>query len=265
MKVYISVDMEGIAGVSAWEDVNRTSSTYERYRKQMNLEALAAIRGAIGAGAKNITVKDAHATGRNLYFEDLPSQVSLINGWSGCPSSMVQGLDSSYDALIFIGYHAPAGSNGNPLAHTMSSRKVHEMRLNGQRTSEFDLHATLASEIGVPVAFISGDETICLHAKDKVPSMQYFAALKGVGNSSICASPSLAISSIEELVKQSLEAKNIHLYPASKNYSLEVDFVDPQDAYAASFFPGAEQSSERTVVIRSSKFFDVMTFIKFSL
>jgi D-amino peptidase len=266
MKVYISVDMEGVTGVSAWEDVNSKSKTYERYRSQMNKEALAAIEGCLEAGAKEIVVKDAHATARNLFFPELPDGVKLINGWSGCPGSMVQGIDSSFDALVFVGYHSGAYSGANPLSHTMSSRKIFEMTLNGQRVSEFDIHAVLAAEYGVPCVFLSGDDNICNHSRSQIPSISTYSTLEGVGNSAISKSPNIAITQIRSLVKDSLKTlDSTALYPVSSEYELSIKFIDPQDAYRASFYPGAEQRDDRTVTLKSTKIWDSLTFLKFNL
>ena len=98
MKVYISADMEGVTGVTHWDDVDHSKSVYSRFQKQMSLEVSSACKGALDAGANEIWIKDAHDTGRNILAEILPKGMKLIRGWSGHPYSMVQELDDSFDA-----------------------------------------------------------------------------------------------------------------------------------------------------------------------
>ena len=105
MKVYISADMEGITGVTNWEEVDHNKSAYSQFQKQMSLEVAAACEGAIRAGAKEIFVKDAHYSGRNILPSYLPKRVKIIRGWSGHPYSMFQEIDSSFDAIMLVGYH----------------------------------------------------------------------------------------------------------------------------------------------------------------
>ena len=157
MKVYISADMEGITGVTHWDEVEHEKpSAYNQFQERMTEEVLAACNGAIDVGAKEIWVKDAHYSGRNILAEKLPANVRLIRGWSGHPYSMVQELDESFDALLMVGYHSMAGYGGNPLAHTMSSAKIDSIYINDQQASEFLLHGNIAAKLGVPLAFVSG-------------------------------------------------------------------------------------------------------------
>ena len=120
MKIFISADIEGVNNILSWDETGIDSSEYNYFRKQMTDEVRAACLGAKQAGVTDILVKDAHDWARNLILSDLPEFVKLHRGWEGCPCSMMAGLDQSFDAVIFIGYHSPAGSDGNPLAHTMN-------------------------------------------------------------------------------------------------------------------------------------------------
>ena len=114
MKVYISADMEGVTGVTNWEEVDHNKPAYTQFQKQMSLEVAAACEGAISAGAKEVLVKDAHYSGRNILPSYLPKRAKIIRGWSGHPYSMLQEINSGFDALMFLGYHSRAGSGGNP-------------------------------------------------------------------------------------------------------------------------------------------------------
>ena len=119
MKVYISVDIEGVAGITHWDETNKAHADYPEFREQMTGEAVAAIEGARAAGATEIWVKDAHETGRNLITSMLPDGVTLIRSWAGHPLCMVQELDGTFHAVMMVGYHAAAGSEANSLAHTL--------------------------------------------------------------------------------------------------------------------------------------------------
>ncbi len=190
MKPYISVDIEGVAGITDWSEATPTDGACPAFQHLMTQETLAACQGALAAGATEIFVKDAHWFGRNLKSEDLPAEVTLIRGWSGSPLFMVQELDNSFTGAAFIGWHARAGSEGNPLAHT-GTTKINEIRLNGEPMSEFGLHVRMANALGVPVVFISGDEEICAEAHQYNAHIQTCPLLRGIGASTVYAGPHL--------------------------------------------------------------------------
>ena len=154
MKLFISADIEGITGIGHWNETDKSfPNEYAWFQKQMTAEVAVAAEAAIEAGATEILIKDAHDSGRNLILDELPEMVHVVRGWAGHPLSMVQEVDDSFDAIMFIGYHSRAGQNTNTLAHTMSSARIARMTLNGQDMSEFYLHALAASYYGVPSYF----------------------------------------------------------------------------------------------------------------
>jgi D-amino peptidase len=120
LKVFISIDMEGVTGVANWEDVSRDGKDYDLFRKTMTLEANAAVEGAAAAGSTEIWVRDSHGSARNLLPELLDRRATLVRDWSGGPKSMMEGIDETFDAAIFIGYHAKAGTPDSLLEHTSS-------------------------------------------------------------------------------------------------------------------------------------------------
>jgi len=159
MKVYISVDIEGVTGVTAWSETELGNSDYAQFALQMTKETTAACEGAIAMGASEIFVKDAHDSARNIDMTKLPKCVKLSRGWANCPDSMMAGIDETFDAAIFIGYHAGAGYDGNPLSHTMNTNNNY-MMVNGEMASEFVLNSYAAARYGVPVVFVSGDKML---------------------------------------------------------------------------------------------------------
>ena len=267
MKIYISADMEGITGVTHWDEVEHNKpSVYTQFQERMTKEVVSACKGANDAGAKEIWVKDAHYSGRNILSEQLPENVKLIRGWSGHPYSMVQELDDSFDALLMVGYHSMAGKSGNPLAHTMSSSKLDSVFINEQQTSEFFLHGNIAAKHGVPLVFVSGDAGLCEEVKDVSPNTTTHATMVGVGDSTINIQPETSRKAIREKVKVTLSSnlkKCIWTHPDS--FSLEVRFIKQQLAYRASHYPGATLLDAKTVTFEASDFDDIMRFMLFTV
>ena len=149
MKVFISADIEGVADlVSFAEAGNENPQLYTRGMEQMSREVGAVCRGAIAAGAEIVTVKDAHGGGMHTFHEYLPEQAQLIRGEMRSPYSMIGNIDGSYDAVIFVGYHDAAGQDGNPMAHTISSRRIREITINGVPAGEFHLFSYAAMGLG---------------------------------------------------------------------------------------------------------------------
>jgi D-amino peptidase len=144
MKVFISADIEGITGVTHWQEIEHGQAEYQVAREQMTAEVAAACEGALQAGAQEIWIKDSHDTGRNLIANKLPREARLIRGWSGHPMMMLQELDSSFQAVLLVGYHSGAGAGKSPLEHTMDGSSLTAVKINGRSISEFmiDLYNT---------------------------------------------------------------------------------------------------------------------------
>ncbi|MGH2723682.1 MAG: M55 family metallopeptidase [Actinomycetota bacterium] len=164
MKVFISVDMEGASGVTDPEDVMPQGMEYQRCREFMTGDANAAIAGAFDAGAEFVQVNDSHWIMRNLLVDKLDRRARHIKGFSK-PMCMVQGLDDSYDAAVFVGYHACAGTEGGVLDHTLLGKEVMNVYLNGEPMGETRINAAIAGQYGVPVALVAGDTAVCEEAK----------------------------------------------------------------------------------------------------
>lgn len=264
MKIFISVDIEGVAGITDWSEARKSSDEYKYFAEQMTREVKAACKGANKAGTDEIWIKDAHGSGRNINASKLPENTKLIRGWSGHPFSMVQELDETFDALIYIGYHSWGGSNYNPLAHTIDSSKVDNIKINGEYVSEFLLNSYAAAYVGVPVVFISGDKGICEHANGINKNIKTVPISEGVGNSTISIHPDLAIGLIEEGVEESLKgdlSKNKITLP--EEFNLEISYMVQGAAYEASFYPGAELIAPKKVKFYSKDYFEVLRAIMF--
>ena len=264
MRIYVSADIEGVAGISAWAEASKGQGDYPEFRRQMQAEVNAACEGALVAGATAITVKDAHGSARNLSPGELPPPAQLIRGWSGHPFAMVQDIDETFDALVCIGYHSRAGAGGNPLAHTLSSRKVSEIRLNGTPASEFRLHALAATLVGVPVAFVSGDATLCEEVDASAPLAHSFTTKWGEGASQQSIHPAEAVDGIRRGVAAALaDPLALEPMPLEPPFVLEVDFKAHPDAYLGGYYPGAERIAPHSVRLATDDYFEVLRALLF--
>jgi D-amino peptidase len=169
-KVYISVDLEGISGVNADDQTSAGQPEYGRARKLMAEDANAAIRGAFGGGATDVLVNDSHGSQRNLLPEDLDPRARLITH-SFKRHGMMEGLDETFDAVIFVGYHAKADAPRGLFAHT-GSGVVRDLQINGRSVGEGGMNALLAAWYGVPVVVVSGDDVAVAEVKEAVPSIR---------------------------------------------------------------------------------------------
>lgn len=264
MKVYISADIEGISMVTNWDETELNLPDHEAAAKQMTREVLAACEGAIACGADEIIVKDGHDSARNMTFEEFPDEVTLIRGWTNTPESMVAGLDESFDAVIFIGYHSGAGFNGNPLSHTMNLDNNY-LKINDRMAAEFDMNAYVAAYYNVPVVFLSGDQQLCDHAKEIAPNMESVGVKWGWGNATYNMSCSKACSAIKQGVINGLNKKNQCLIETPDHFAMEINFKECVHALRSSFYPGAEQIDSRTVRFTGKDIEEMMTARMFML
>ncbi len=258
MKVYISVDIEGITGVTDWDETELGHGEHIWAREQMTKETIAACEAAIEAGATEIVVKDAHDSARNLDISKLPKGVQVIRGWASSPESMMAGIDESYDATIFVGYHSAAGDDGNPLAHTMNSSKATYIKINGELASEFWMNSLVSAYYKVPVVFLSGDKMLCEKSKKLVPNLEIVAVKTGIGDATFNMHPSLACESIKEGVIKGLKNRDKCQVETPEELKLEIRFRRHQDAKRASYYPGVKQIDAHTIEYMAKDIEDLM-------
>lgn len=183
MKVYISVDIEGITGLVSWSQCSRPdgkSFDYAFARRMMTHDLNAAIRGARSAGATEILIKDSHGNSKNLLIEDLEPGVRLVSGHGSRTDGMMQGIDATFDAAILIGYHAMAGTLGGVMEHTITGG-VHRLFVNTQECGEMGLSAGVAGAYGVPIVAVSSDAAGCAEASALIPGVATAATKTGYG------------------------------------------------------------------------------------
>ena len=264
MKIFISADIEGVTGIAAWEEARKDVAANAEFRQQMTAEVAAACEGALEAGATEILVKDGHGSGRNIMAARLPRGARLIRGWSGHPQLMMQELDSTFDAVMMIGYHSAASSRGNPLGHSFSSVKVYRLTINGVRASEFLCNTYTAYSHKVPVVHVSGDKDLCAEVTAFDSSIYTTAVHEGIGDSTLSLQPDDATVLIKTDARAAL-TRNIQDLQCAlpDHFEVELIFKDQAPAYKASYFPGAVRKDDTTVVFESRDYFDVLTFLMF--
>lgn len=250
MRVYISVDMEGVAGVVHEDQTDpiqpRHAGEYNRFRRLMTNEANAAIAGALEAGATKILVNDSHWLMRTLLIEELHPTAELL---SGGPKrlSMVEGIDGGFDAAMFIGYHARAGTQHATIDHTYTSR-VYEVQINGEPVGELALNAAMAGVHGVPVALVSGDQSLAAETRALLgQSVETVVVKEAVGRfAARSLTPTLACERIRVGATAALRRSH-RAFTLPAPIQLEVDFVETQMADMAELVPGSVRTAGRRV------------------
>ena len=265
MKLFISADLEGVAGIVNWSEADIESSFSKYFTEQMTKEVNAACEAAIAAGAEDILIKDAHSTARNLDPSKLPEQVKILRGWTRDPYSMMAGLDDSFDGVFFIGYHSAAGANGNPLAHTMNMQNEY-VKINGEIASEMLINAYTAASMGVPVLLATGDKMICEDALKINPHIKTVPVSEGIGNASISIHPNVALKKIKEQVQAALsEDLGKYKIDLPESFHVEIAFREHYLARRGSFYPGAKQTGAKTVEYETNDYNEVLRFLFFVL
>ena len=247
MKVYISIDIEGISGVVRPEQGTPGNPDYERARALMTQEANAAILGARAGGATEVVVNDSHGEMSNLLVEELDTWADVIYG-SPKPFSMMQGLDESFDVVFFIGYHARAGTPHAILDHTYSGRCVAHVELNGRPVGEIGLNASLAGYYGVPVGLVTGDQAATGEAQALLGADLHTVTVKrAVGNqAAICLHPEEAQSLIRQAAEQAL-ATTIAPLKLETPVVLRLQLKSSLMADYASLIPGTRRLDGYTI------------------
>ena len=238
LKVFISVDMEGIAGVVTSEQLGPSGFEYQRAREWMTLEALAAVEAAKEAGATEIVIADSHGNGQNLLIERFPTDVTIIRAWPR-PLGMMEGIDSTFAAAIFIGYHSSTANPDGVRAHTFSSANYHSFKANGRELSEGGWNAMIAGYFGVPVALVSGDEAAIADLKAVAPDVEAAIIKHSISfHSAATATPAASQALIKLRVKSALSRLG-NIKPVARVAPVTVDltFKNYQPSQVLAYLP----------------------------
>lgn len=264
MKLFLSADIEGCAGVSLVKETHREDAAYPAFAEEMTEEVIALSGAFHEAGVDEIVVKDGHGGADNIDPLRMPEYVTLIRGKSGHPFNMMFGLDESFDAVAYLGYHAPGGDPGFAISHT-STGQTSYILLNGERMSEFLLNSYTASLFRLPLIFLSGDRSICDIARAKLPGIETVETKRGIGDASFCVPKERVIRELREKAKRAIrnwrdteKREGLILKPAER-YRYEAHFKDWKRAYRMSFYPGMKQLDEFTVCLESENWTEIVT------
>jgi D-amino peptidase len=265
-KVYISVDMEGIAGVVTGDQLGPQGFEYQRFREFMTNETLAAIEGARAAGASEFVVSDSHGNGENLLIEKFPKDVTIIRSWPR-PLVMMQGIDASFAAAMFIGYHASTTNPAGVRAHTMSSANFADVKLGGRSVPEAGLSAAIAGHFGVPVVLVTGDDAAVKEVSALLGPIEGAVVKWSFGfHSARTLTPEAACDLIRAKAKSSLERlKDFRPYKIAEPLDLEIRFKNYRPAEVLAYLPIVERTDAHSIRFHAKGILEAMRFLEFLL
>ncbi|MEM6537064.1 MAG: M55 family metallopeptidase [Pseudomonadota bacterium] len=273
MKIFISADIEGVAGVVSPAQTVPAGFEYERAREWMTAEVNAACEGAIAGGADHIIVADSHGNGQSLLIDKLPKDVEVIRNWPR-PLGMMQGVDEDgVQGAMLLGYHTGAHHIDGVLAHTSAGLLFTELRINGSPASETTTNAFIAGHFGVPIIFASGDDSYVRHAKESLHSETVTVETKVYKGrySAKSLTPDKACAEIRRKAEEAM-GKIGHCQPivAASPVVFEADFQRHIPAEILSYLPCVERTGPLTIrfeaadMVAVSKFLSFVTSIMFN-
>ncbi len=264
MKIYISADMEGIVGVVTGEQLGPQGFEYNRAREFMTAEVAAAIEAAFEAGATEIVVSDSHGNGQNLLIEKLPKAVTIVRSWPR-PLMMMQGIDETFDGAIFIGYHTSTNSLTGVRAHTISSARLADVRLNGTSMPEAGINAAIAGHFNVPVIMVSGDDAAVKETTALLGDIEGAVVKWAYGfHSARTLTPEAAYDVIREKVKRALgRIKEFKPYRVKAPVQLDVRFKSYRPSEMLSYLSIVERTDSHSIRFMGKDIVEVSKFLEF--
>jgi len=264
LKVYISADMEGVVGVVTGDHLGPTGFEYQKAREWLTAEVNAAIRAAQAAGATEIVVSDSHGNGENILLDEIPRGVKLVRSWPR-PLAMMQGIDESFDAVLYIGYHASTTNMEGVRAHTMSSGTLTAVRLNGVEVPEAVINAAIAGHFGVPVVMISGDDAVIAEAKGHLGDIEGAILKWNYGfHSALTVTPGESQEIIAETVSKALaRLDDFEPFRLDGPIEVEVSFKNYLPAELLAYLPIVDRVDSHTISFTGKDMVEVSRFFSF--
>jgi D-amino peptidase len=264
LKVFISADMEGVAGVVTDQQLGPTGFEYAKFREFMTAEVLAAIEGARAAGATEILVADSHGNGQNILIDQLPVDVQLVRSWPR-PLGMMQGIDETFDAAVFVGYHTSTNNPSGVRAHSFSSATLADVRLNGESVSEGAFNAAIAGHFGVPVVAVSGDDAVIAEIGKAVPGIEGAVVKWAYGfHSARTLTPRAAAAEIRAKVQAGV-ARRAAIRPVRLPgpVTLDVRFKNYRPSEVLAYLPIVERTDSHSIRYTGRDIVEVSRFFSF--
>ncbi len=264
VRVYISVDMEGIAGVVSPEQLGPGGFEYQKAREWMTAETLAAIAGAREAGATEFVVSDSHGNGQNLLIDLFPADVRVVRSWPR-PLGMMEGIDSTFDAVLFIGYHASTNNPAGVRAHTFSSAHLASVELNGRPLMEAGVNAAIAGRYGVPVVMMSGDDIAIAEARTQIGDIEGAVVKRAI---SFHAANTMTPAAAQALVRAKAKAgvaRRASLKPmvVTTPVRLDITFKNYRPAEVLAYLPFVQRMTSHGIRVMAKDMIEVSKFIEF--
>jgi D-amino peptidase len=249
MKVYISVDMEGGTGIAS--ALHMKDSGYARMVKMLTAEVNHAIQGAFEAGATEVLVNDAHGSMTNILIEDLDERAELISG-SNKHLCQMEGIDETYDAVFFIGYHAHEGNGDAVLNHTIMGSVVTEIRRNGDVVGETAINAGIAGAYGVPVVLVAGDDAVCAEARRFLGDIETVVTKKAIDRYAARVLPPNRVQKMmRETAKRALERKDIRPHAITGPVEFQITTKLTSMAHMCCLFPNVERRGPKVIAVKA--------------
>jgi D-amino peptidase len=273
LKVLISVDMEGVAGTVSPDQLLPGAFEYERFRRFMTLEALAAVEGAKQSGATDIVVTDAHGNEQNLLIDMFPPDVRIVRG-SPRALGMMGGLDATFNAVMFVGYHASTNNMNGVRAHTFSSARLTRVNLNGKDVTEGAWNAAIAGHFNVPVVFASGDNAAVAEIQSLIGTIETVETKRSLGfHSAETITPEASQKLIREHAAKAIaDLAKYKPYKVSTPLTVTISFKNITPVQAASFLKQVfKQVDSHTLrytakdMVEASDTFDFLTAYRIDL
>jgi D-amino peptidase len=264
LKVQISVDMEGVAGVVTGDQLGPPGFEYERFRQFMTKEALAAVQAAKEAGATDVVVADSHGSGQNLLIDQFPPDVRIVRSWPR-PLEMMGGLDETFDAAIFIGYHASTHNPAGVRAHTFSSATLTRVALNGVEMSEGSWNAAIAGHFGVPIIMMSGDDAAIAEVRTIVGPIEAAETKKSLSfHSALTLTPQAAADLIGRRVKAAFGRRaEFKPYRQPGPVTVDVSFKHYRAAETLAYLPLFERTNAHSIRFRAKDMVEAASIMAF--
>lgn len=248
MKIFISVDLEGISGIVDSSETGREKSEYEKARDYMVADVNAAIKGILAVEDSEIVVSDGHGGMKNIDPNKLNEAAILVRG-TPKPLTQMAGVDDSFDAAMFIGYHSKKGTHRGILSHTISGRTIDSVTINGLEAGETAINAAIAGYYNVPLVFVAGDHAVTLEAKEINPAIEVASVKKAVSRTAaMCLHPNKARKLITEGVIRALKNKDsIKPFTFKPPVEIIARYSNARMADAVEFMPSAERVDGKSI------------------
>jgi D-amino peptidase len=262
LKVFISVDMEGVVGTVTGDQLGPSGFEYGRFRDFMTREAVAAVNAAKEAGATEIVVADSHGNGENLLIELFPPDVKIVRSWPR-RLQMMGGLDETFDAVLFIGYHASTNNPAGVRAHTFSSGTLTRVAVNGVNVTEGSWNAAIAGHFRVPVVMVSGDDAAIAEVRSVIGNIEGAEVKKSLGfHSAVTMTPQASYELIAQKVKAALaKRQEFKPYVVQTPVNVDVSFKHYLPAEVLAYLPGVERTDSHSIRFRAADMREASAFM----